>query len=726
MKVLLLTEKTSQQGAIGNVFSLRNHSPRAKVGSFRGDEVVVFPFSGHILGAFPLTPRDAEIESLPNLPPPNKFMKRGLIPIDEKYDNKETIKNKKRVHKIYNDFKKLVSTYDFDRIIIATDPDYEGCAIAREMLEEFSLMSKNICFMNISNISPNKLKEELNLAWDGKDAIDWIRWADIAYLRNEISNCIGIDVSQLLMKKTGSFTTFGTQQTRVVRLVVNRTKEHEAFDTSSYYRVRIKTDVGDFILKLDDENMGKDKEYVNQILSSVSNERYLTVEDFTLKKAKIISPKWYDGSNIATLASKSLGKPIKEIFSKSGGLLQKMYEQGKMTYPRGDAKGKMPTSQFDDQVEIALSLAEHYGAKDLDTTLRKKHLWRDDSSAGKGEIINHTPCTIATPTLSLSSLSREEREIVDISAKMLLACFSPDGEAYNFTIKSILNGVSFEHKSSKDTVMGWRNIYGKEERTSLVDEATQKGSTIKIQGMSLEEYKKDPPPLFTESSLLAEIKRKKIGADSTFSTHISNFLDPRRNYGEVKGKHIHPTKKAFTLIDLIPKKSIDIMSIFEEDVFEDLLTGKMTIEQAQLGRLRIIEKVFHQIKEAIEDKPKMVESLRVESGDASITVGICPLCGSEVLDKGGISSQYVCQKSKLKKTDSGWENIGSCTFRQSKHINNKGVEYKINIPTMKALLLGDLASTEVHYKASDKKTITKLKLDIDAENNPSIDFIFNN
>ena len=725
MSVLILTEKSSQVDAIHNVFPLKRMG-RAKKGEYRGETVYVFPLSGHILGTPPLTSRDEEVDNLPNLPEPDKFMERKLLEIDEKYDNPQTKENKKRTHKIYNAFKDFIKKTEIDRIIVATDPDYEGCAIAREVLEDktFKLSDKNTSFMNISNISPQKLKEELDLAWDGKDAIDWRLWADIAYIRSEISNCIGIDVSHFLMKTTNSFTTFGTQQTRVVRLVVNRTKEHNAFDTSPFYRIRIKTEIGDFLLKLEDEDDAKNRSFVESIRDRIANERFLTVDSFTKKKKRLPSPKWYDGSDIASMASKELGKPIKEIFNKNGGLLQKLYEQGKMTYPRGDAKGQMPTSQFDEQIEIAKSIAGIYNADEVDFTLKKKHLWREDGSGGKGEIINHTPCTIASPDIDFSSLAKDERVVIDISAKMLLSCFYPDGIAEGYTVGSLLGGVSFEHQSSKDVEMGWRVLFDKEKRDTKVPKDLAKGDSIKIEGMVVEDYTKDPPPLFTEPSLLKELKKKKIGAESTFSSHIENLLDKRRDYAKLKGKYIIPTDRAYTLIELVPSETVDTMSIFEEDVFEDLLSGRIDTGKALLGRLKVVENVFYQIKDAVEKNPKLVDKLRADGGSKGISLGKCPSCGGEVMDWGGNSKQYSCQNSKKEKKGEEWIDVGTCQYRQNKHINNKGVEYKISVPDMRKLLIGEYTINEVFFKEKDKKTKTKLKMDIDSPDNPSIDFIF--
>ncbi len=724
MSVLVLTEKSSQVNALGKVITLKREG-RTSRGVYDGKDVVVFPFSGHIIDIIPLTSRQDDISILPNLPSETALMKKGLIEPEE-WESAEAKRSKANNKQTYMAFKKLVGSEDIDRIILATDPDYEGCAIGAEMLEEFNLMHHQINFMNISNIVPKKLKEEFDLALGGKDALNWRAWANVSFVRGEINHCSGIDISHYLMKITGSKTTFGSQQTRGLKLLVNRFLDNKNFDLSKNYRIRATTPIGDFLVDLDEDRL-KDKAYVRDIYQAIDGLGSMNITNMEIKKSYAKSPKWYDGSDIGAEMVKVLKKTLKELTNKSGGLLQTMYEQGKMTYPRGEAGGKMPTSQFEEQGLIAKALAEHYGADKLNVALKKSYLWREDDETGKGEIVNHTPCTIASSEINLSTLTSDEKAVVDMSAKMLLSCFYPDNKVVTTTIKCEADGVSFKHSTSTDEDLGWKELYGKEKRTSLVPDDLVNGDRVSINEIKFEEYVKDPPPLFTEATFVTEMKKRKIGAESTFPTHVANILDPKRGYAEKKGNFLLPTEKGLKFIELVPDSVINILSVFEEMVFKDLESGKMPLAQALMGRYKIIKQSFDSMKEAIDDNPALIEAIKGEgsNGKKSIRVGNCPLCQADVVDKGGNSKTYTCVERKGKMVDGTWVPEG-CTYQTWKINDNKAFKYTLGIKEIEKLLNGEETKVKVLWKEKDKTADTILKMDLDSEEDAEISFIMGN
>lgn len=723
MSILVLTEKNSQVTALGKFIDLKR-SGRASKGNYNNDEIIVFPLSGHIIDIIPITTRQDDIEKLPNLPSETSLMKKGIIEAEE-WDNPATKKAKENNKKIYFAFKKLLETINIDRIILATDLDYEGCGIAVEILQEFKLMDHKINFMNIGNTVPKKLKEEFDLAISGKDAVDWRAWANVSFVRGEINHCSGIDISHYLMKSTDSMTTFGSQQTRGLKLLVDRYFEHTNFDLSKHYRIRAKTPVGIFTVDLDKDRL-KEKDYVYGVFESIQHLDDMTVTKVDVKKSLKKSPNWYDGSDIGTELAEQLDKSVEELVSKDGGLLQRMYEQEKMTYPRGEALGKMPISQFEEQAEIAKAIAGHYGASRLNPELRKDYLWRDDTVEGSaGEMVNHTPCTIASSEINLDTLSKDEKAVIDMSAKMLLSCFYPDNKVKTVTLICEADGVQLEHSSSIDVDLGWKELYGKEKRTSSIPDGTMEGDRIIIESMKFEEYVKEPPRLFTETSFVREMKKRKIGAESTFGTHVKNILDPKRGYAEVKNRKLIPTEKGIKFIELVPDSVINILSLFEEEVFKDLECGKMSLEQALKGRHKIIKQSFEKMKEAINDNPSLMEIIKSGSKKPEILVGTCPRCEGDVVDRGGNSKAYTCVNRKGKMIDGSWVSDGSCSFQMWKVCDTPSMKYSIGIKEAKTLMEGEEVEIEVHWKQSDKKVKNTSKLDMDGEGEAKIEFIFN-
>ena len=714
MAILVLTEKSSQVTALGKFIPLTRDG-RSSRGNYKGEDVVVFPFSGHILGIVPLTSRTDDIASLPHLPPEQQFMKRKILEINE-YDNDISKKSKEDNKKVYLAFKKLIETIKIDRIILATDPDYEGCAIGVEMLMEFNLMDNRINFMNISNIIPKKLQEEFDKALGGKDALDWRSWANVSLVRAEINHCSGIDISHYMMTLTKALTTFGSQQTRGLRLLVERYLAHKNFSLAKHYRIKAVTPIGDFFAELDKDRL-TELSYVKGIYDSLGATNTFIVKKIEIGKKFKKSPSWYDGSDIASEISVKLKKSIKELTSKNGGLLQLMYEQGKMTYPRGDAKGKMPLSQFEEQGIIAQSLSKHYNASRLDISIKKGYLWREDGGVdSSGEIVNHTPCTIATSEIDMGTLTADERAVIDMSAKMLLSCFYPESKVINYAVLAEAFGIPFLHNSYTDDDLGWQELYAKEKKISPIPTDLVSGDKVQVLEFKFEEYTKEPPPLFTEASFSKEMKKRKIGAESTFTTHVSNILDPRRGYAEKIGGKLIPTEKGIKFIELVPNSVMDILALFEEEVFKDLVSGKMGIEDALVGRYKIIKHAFFTMKEAIDSNPELLEAIKGSSSNQrkTIVVGACPVCGTDVVDFGGDSRAYSCSGAKNQKTADGkWENIG-CKFQVWKTKDNKGLKYSIGVKSIESLLKGEETTVKIYWKDSNKTIDSIIRLDMDA------------
>jgi len=720
--VLVITEKGSQKDKLCEFLKCKRSrdQKRVSLATYEGYEITIFPLRGHILEIQDVTSRNEPIENLPIMPTAGKIMERIRPVVKDSYGEKEKKDAKDRAD-IYDAFKKLVETKKFDRIILATDPDIEGCAIGVEVIDKFKLSGVETNMMNISNVNIKKLKQEFNKAlFDKKDAVNFRAWAQVAHIRADINNRTGIDVSHYFSKKFSSFITFGSQQTRALKLIVDRWKAHKSADRSDHFRIRITTNIGDFLVKTD-EDKTNDEEYVRSIYDELVSMSDFEVSSVLIKKTVKKSPAWMDGSDIGAIVAKQLKKHPKQITSKDGGVLQKLYEAGKMTYPRGEAMGVMPLSQYEEQVEIALAIADRYEADRLDTSLKKPYLWRRDDEEVDGEIINHTPCTIATPDIDFSSLSTDEKAVIDVSAKVLLSCFYPDNKVKNYTVSGKYGEIEFVHQSSEDVDMGWKELYGNTPRVSPVPENIVEGYKVEVDEINVEKYNKEPPPLFTEVSLLSALKKKKIGAESTFTSLVDKVLSKERGYCEVKNGKIVPTEKGLLFLSIVPQKAIDVLSIFESVVAKKLQDGKMPLEKALNGRDKIIRDTYELIVSNVENEKALAEKLSMEAkktGGFGEEIGSCPQCDGDgiIMDFGKKWKQYVCTNRPPKGTPDE-EKDKYCNFVIYKEFglgnSESKVSYKISPSTAKNLLSRGEAVVEVTWKESGNTGEKTLFLDRD-------------
>ena len=417
--ILIINEKRTHTEKLKKILNVKEENSLYVRGVFQNEEFVVIPLRGHIFGIPDLEYIDERFKGktfketkdlLPVLPPKNKFYPRVLT--DRKFKKKfEIIKNFASVA---------------DKIILAPDPDFEGAALALEpFLYIKDAFKKIYAMMDMNNLNKEALKRELLKALKGQ-GLDYKTMAYIGLLRGDLNYGVGINVSRYLIGSLESKVTFGTQQSRLVDLIIQRTKEYFEFQKKKYYILKLKTEIGDFVLKLDDDDLKFDKNYIEKIKSEIGNIKEISIDSIKRETKKIPPPKWLDGSDAAQEASKILKIPAIKLMDEKTGLLEKMYLNNIVTYPRGESGNIMPLSEFNQQVEIAKAIAPYYKADKCDFSLQRKSYWYDDSKKSLG--VNHTPFTIARSDININSLSKEEKVVFDILAKILLGIFYPDAE----------------------------------------------------------------------------------------------------------------------------------------------------------------------------------------------------------------------------------------------------------------------------------------------------------
>lgn len=704
---LILTEKGTQAQHLSAIMDrVSDGEYGLKKGIYEGIEFLICPLSGHILQA------DQSPVDLYNFVPPTEILKR--IP-DMETDQKKKVNQ--RVKYVQQRF-----FGDIDSIILATDPDMEGCSIAKEVLDFYKLDSiSDITYMDISNTSAAALKKALNRAiTTKKDHLDWERFAFAAMLKSDFS-LTGLAATHSINKimkdhKTDAFYTFGTQQIRALDLVVERYRENRAFDRSKHYRIKAHTDSGVFVFA--DDGDTKDKRRVDGIADRLNGGR-LNVVSMEKSEEEERSPKWYDGSQLGSSVAKDMKMSIQEIFSDKNSIMQGMYERGLITYIRGEAKGKMPMVDFDMYAEVAKGIAGMYGAKRLDTSLVKPYLWRKDDSKEK---VNHTPCTLAD-IVDVTKFKGAERSVLDFAAKQILATFYPDARIVKYSaVGQSEDGLVFVCEDKETLDIGWKEIYGQKPYTlnSYAIRDIRKGDTLRIKSVEVEEYTKTPPPLFTETSLLDAIKKKGIGSESTFGEIINFILDRqkgrdgkviRREYCRLNDKkQIIPTDKGMTFVDTFPEKLKGALKLFEGNVLKLYIDGEMDENEALKAKNKISAYLYGSVLECfkgnIVDLAKHGKEYKTyEKKEARETSLTCPLCKKhKILDKDTV---FQCSGSNRVLSGTKWVEKG-CSFSVFKE-SKKGYRYTLTEKNLSDMIENNMVQIKAYSEKSSIEKEVRLK-----------------
>lgn len=711
---LLITEKGTQARHISSIMDRSSDGDYGlKRGFYEGIEFLICPLSGHVFES------DKANVDLLDFVPPGEILKR--VP-------DESTNQKKNIHKRIKHLKQHFFG-DIDSIILATDPDMEGCSIAKEVLEYYGLdVISDITYMDISNTSESSLRKALNTALTTKkDFIDWERFAFGAMLKSDFS-LTGLAITHTMndsMKKEqiNAFYTFGTQQIRALDLVVSRYRDNKGFDRSKHYRVKAHTDKGTFILQ--DDGDTKDSQRLKSI-SEMLQGQSIDVTRYERKGELEKSPKWYDGSHIGSKAAKETKLSLQTIFSNKDSVMQMMYEKGLITYIRGEAKGKMPMVDFDMYAEIAKHIAPAYRADRLDTSLVKPYLWRKEDSKEK---VNHTPCTLAD-RFDVSKYSGTEKVILDIAGKQILAAFYPDAKVIKYLAEGKnSSGLQFVCEDKETVDLGWKELYS-EKPHALKNENIRsmvRGDTLKINKVEVEEYTKTPPPLFTEATLLDAIKKKKIGSESTFGNIIDFILDRqkssnrkklKREYCELNAKkQIVPTKKGESFVDIFPEKLKDSLKLFESGVLKLYIEDEIDEVEALEVKNKISDHLYKNCILHFKQNMKTLSSFgskytQKEERMKEETDIVCPVCRDHrLIEKDNV---FECENRKYIKNGNGFK-VEGCSFSLFKK-STKGWKYTLTQDTLSKLIDENIVQIKAYNIKGGYEKEVRLKFNDDFTN----------
>ncbi|NPB05082.1 MAG: hypothetical protein GXO08_01730 [Aquificae bacterium] len=218
-------------------------------------------------------------------------------------------------------------------------------------------------------------------------------------------------------------------------------------------------------------------------------------------------------------------------------LAQRLYEKHKVvSYPRTESRHLAEANR-----PLAVKVLKLLGREDLVPEVARvgKRVF-DDSKLTD----HHAIIPLAPPP---EGLSPEERKIYELIKRRFLAVFYPP---YRYEVWKILTRVGpyyFYSKLRRDLEPGWKALYSEEFKTEEVP--LKEGDEVKKVDQKLEKRRTQPPPRYTEGSLLKEMERLGLGTPATRAQIIETLK--KRGYALLKGKTLVPTQKAFALISFL-------------------------------------------------------------------------------------------------------------------------------------------------------------------------------
>lgn len=600
---------------------------------------------------------------------------------EENFEPKYIVPRDKK--KKVNELKKLAQ--DAKVLYLATDPDREGEAIAwhlSKLLDPENNPQKKGAKKQIIQLKRVEFheitKDAIKDAFEHPREIN-LKLVDAQQGRRVLDRLVGYKLSPLLWRKIKRGLSAGRVQSVALRLIVEREREIEAFRAEEYWTIEVTLETAakeSFIAQLILVNGQKaeidNAEKANLIVAGLKQSDY-RVQSITKKEVKRSPSAPFTTSTLQQASGNKLGMSAKKTMM----IAQNLYEQGFITYMRTDSVNL--SSQ-------AISMTRDYissvlGSEYLPAQIRV-YKSKSKNAQEAHEAIRPTNLKINAEKLKGDNFTRDHKRLYDLIFKRTVASqvndalfdqtsvevlAVPAGPADSqphstaslvTTSLQAVNGAPRSSAPASDSFglratgsqlkfAGWLKVYGidqveteeQEKETEKSKSENQKipqvseGSILNEKNISPIQHFTQPPPRYTESSLVKKLEELGIGRPSTYAPILSTIQD--RFYVERNERKFNPTPLGTTVNDFLMKYFPDVFDYQFTAQMEDSLDDVSRGEKDWKATIGSFYKPFSGKLVSVEETAEKV-ALEVETVDKN-----CPECGKQLVIRTGKFGKFL-------------------------------------------------------------------------------------
>ena len=565
-----------------------------------------------------------------------KDLPKSRLGIDVDHDFKPTYEVIKEKKKVISDLKK--SAQKADTIYLAPDPDREGEAIAWHIAEEIGT-EKNIYRVLFNDLTKNTVLAAIQ----NPKTLDVNKY-EAQQTRRLLDRLVGYQISPLLWEKVKRGLSAGRVQSVAVKIICDREKEIQDFITEEYWTVTATlegTNPPPFnarIARIDDKKAKIENEaHVNEILKDLEAAEYI-VSKIDKKEARRHPTPPFTTSKLQQEASRKLHFPAKKTMR----VAQKLYEGielgtegyvGLITYMRTDSV-RVASEALDEARSFIL---ENYGTEHLP---EKPRIFKTAKTAQDAHEAIRPSSVVYRPKDIEQFISKDEfrlyqliwnrfvasqmkpavfdQTIIDISADKYL--FKAQGSVMKFPGFTVLYTESKENVESDDEI-------GK----ILPD--TSVGEALSPLSIDPQQHFTQPPPRFSEATLVRELEENGIGRPSTYAAILSTIQD--REYTILITGRFHPTELGTLVNELLVENFGRIVDVDFTASMEEKLD---LINECTVSRYETLKEFYTPFVAELVKAKKDMKNVKQEETPTDI---VCDKCGSPMVIKWGKNGKFI-------------------------------------------------------------------------------------
>ncbi len=520
------------------------------------------------------------------------------------------------------------------QVYLATDPDREGEAIAWHLANILNINEEAKYRVTFNEITKDAVKEAIKKPRKvDKNLID------AQQARRVLDRIVGYKISPILWKKVRRGLSAGRVQSVAVKLIVEREEEIEKFVPEEYWNMYacLKKDEDIFKAKLVGKNNKKielhTKEDVDSILKEIDKATYI-VEEIKKSQRKRTPAPPFTTSTMQQEASRKLGFTLKKTMSVAQGLYEgvKVPQKGTVgliTYMRTDSTRIS---------EVARNMAKEQITKTYGEQYYENRFYKTKADAQDAhEAIRPTYIDL-TPNDLKENLTKDQFKLYQLIYNRFLA--SQMSQAIYDTVSVKINADKYNFKANGQTLKfkGFMALYVESKDTEEKEEENKIPELLEndiLEKVDIENVQSftEPPPRFTEASLVKTLEEKGIGRPSTYSPTITTIIE--RRYIEKDKKQLVPTELGKVVNKLLVDNFTDILS--EE------FTANMETEfdQISIGKLpwkQVIREFYGPFKEELDKANEELEHVELVEEVSDVP---CEKCGRMMVIKYGRYGKFL-------------------------------------------------------------------------------------
>ena len=522
------------------------------------------------------------------------------------------------------------------KIYIATDPDREGEAIAWHLAKILEDEKDKIVRVTFNEITKTAVQKAIKEPRD----ID-INLVDAQQARRVLDRIVGYKISPVLWKKVRRGLSAGRVQSVAVKLIVDRENEIEKFIPEEYWNIYANLEDMKTKKEFEAHFYGKDgkkleihsNDEVQEILGNIKDAKYIVTDVKKGEKKRTPAPP-FTTSTMQQEASRKLGFTLKKTMSIAQGLYEgvKIPEKGTVgliTYMRTDSTRISEEARAVAKTQITKLYGENY--------YENRYYKTKKDAQDAHEAIRPTYIDIEPDSIK-DSLTNDQYKLYKLVYNRFLA--SQMAPAIFDTMNVNIKANAYDFKANGQTLKfkGFMTLYvegtdkEENEEEGMLPELTE-NQEVKLKKLNPKQSFTEPPPRYTEASLVKALEEKGIGRPSTYSPTITTILE--RRYVEKEKKQLYPTELGKVVNKLLTENFTDVINVeFTakiENEFDEIAEGHEKWK-------KMIREFYGPFEEEVEKVEKELEHVEMVDEVSDVK---CEKCGRMMVYKYGKYGKFL-------------------------------------------------------------------------------------